>query len=141
MTTKWRAHTAEASRHSDDLALRADLNKKLAHLVRGHGTEVAVGLLRSSDLKFDELGGAAPLYNRGSQRAAAVHSHPATPADIRRQLPTSRRLLAKTDNTFEKPRRDGGIRTRGLLLPNQLHPDAGRSWMPRNVASTCRNSG
>jgi hypothetical protein len=28
------------------------------------------------------------------------------------------------DSTFEKSRRDGGIRTRGLLLPNQLQPVA-----------------
>ena len=67
----------------------------------------------------------------GSQRAQPS-SHA---ADIRRQLPTSGRLLAKTDNTFEKPRRDGGIRTRGLLLPNQLCPGAGRR---RILPTWCR---
>ena len=32
--------------------------------------------------------------------------------------------------------RDGGIRTRGLLLPNQLQPAAGRSLMSPGVAFT-----
>ncbi len=48
-----------------------------------------------------------------------MHSHPATPTGIRRQLLASGRQLPITDNTFEKSRRDGGIRTRGLLLSNQ----------------------
>jgi len=33
--------------------------------------------------------------------------------------------------------RDGGIRTRGLLLPNQLHPDARRRCESPDAASTC----
>ncbi len=72
------------------------------------------------ELKFDQLGGPCPSTT-GSHGAAYVHCHPATSTDIRRQLATSGRLLAKTDNTFEKLRRDGGIRTRALLLPNQAN--------------------
>jgi hypothetical protein len=37
--------------------------------------------------------------------------------------------------------RDGGIGTRGLLLPNHLHPDAGLGRMLPDVASSCRNVG
>jgi hypothetical protein len=80
--------------------------------------QLAVGLLQSGELKFDQ-----------------------TLAGIRRQLPTSGSLLAKTDNTFEKPCRDGGIRTRGLLLPNQFYPDAGRSRMLPDVTSTSSDAG
>jgi len=81
------------------------------------------------------MGVAVPL-RLGSQATAHLHSHPATLAGIRRQTPTSGPLPAKTDNTFEKPRRDGGTRTRGLLLPNQLHPDAEHSLVSPGVAFT-----
>jgi len=36
--------------------------------------------------------------------------------------------------------RDGGIRTRGLLLPNQYHPDAAPSPASPGIALTCNNS-
>jgi hypothetical protein len=48
---------------------------------------------------------------------------------------------SRRDNTFENSCRDGGIRTRGLLLPNQLCPDAGRRRMLPAVVSTCINCG
>ena len=39
------------------------------------------------------------------------------------------------------PGRDGEIRTRGLLLPNQLHPVARRSLPSPDVALNCGNAG
>jgi len=69
------------------------------------------------------------------------------PVDPAPAVPTSwrttdmSRLLAKTDNTFEKPRRDGWIRTRGLLLPNQLYSVAGRGLVSPGVAFTWDNAG
>jgi hypothetical protein len=116
--------------HSHDLALRADRNNPLAHSPC-HKPQIAAGLLQSGELKFDKPDRAVSLYNRGATRQPTTT---ATPAGFRRQIPTSGPLLAKTDNTFEKPRRDGGIRTRGLLLPNQRHPDAGRGSTSSNVA-------
>ena len=114
--------------HSHDLALRADWNKQLAHSPC-HGTQIAADLLRSVELKFDQLGEAVSLHYMGAKRAQTssdADRHQATTGD-------RSRLLSKTDNTFEKLRRDGGIRTRGLLLPNQLHPDAGRREMMPDV--------
>jgi hypothetical protein len=52
---KWTAPAAEVYRHSDDLALRAGWSKPLAHLPC-HGTQIAADLLRSGELKFDQLG-------------------------------------------------------------------------------------
>jgi hypothetical protein len=76
----------------------------------------------------------------GSQRAQSLSNpgrHQATLSN-KRCLPGQ---LYRTDNTFEKSRRDGGIRTRGLLLPNQLQPDAGRGRMLPDVAPTRSNPG
>jgi hypothetical protein len=50
-------------------------NKPLAHLPC-HGTQIAADLLRSGELKFDQLGGLCPS-TAGSHGAAYVHSHPA----------------------------------------------------------------
>ena len=114
-------------------ALIGTSRSRTCHAMR---TQIAADLLQSGELKFDQLGGAVSSTT-ASHRAAHVRSHPASqPAGIRRQLPTSGRLLAKTDHTFGKSRRDGGIRTRGLLLSNQLHPDAGHSLVSPGVAST-----
>jgi len=58
--------------------------------------------------------GAVSGQKCGSQQAHSLsHAgrHQATTAD-------EFHLLVKADNTFEKSRRDGGIRTRGRLLPN-----------------------
>jgi hypothetical protein len=71
-----------------------------SHIRRAMRTQVVADLLRSGELKFDHCAGPCPSTT-GSHGAAHVHGHPATPAGIRRQLPTSRRLLAETDNTFE----------------------------------------
>jgi len=49
------------------------------------------------------------------------------------------RLVAMTDSTCEKSRRDGGIRTNCLVLPNRPKPVAGRSGASAEVASTCDN--
>ena len=37
--------------------------------------------------------------------------------------------------------RDGGIRTRGLLLPNQLHPVGRRSLASPDMGLNCGNAG
>ena len=71
----------------------------------------------------------------GAKRQQSVgHGlHQAAPAD-------ESRLLPKADNTFEKSRRDGGIRTRDLLLPNQLPPAAGRASISPHMASTSNDA-
>jgi hypothetical protein len=46
----------------------------------------------------------------------------------------------RSDNTFESCR-DGGIRTRGLLLPNQLRPAARRSLTSPRAAFAWDNAG
>jgi hypothetical protein len=80
------AHAAEFSRHSDDLAPRADWNKQLAHLPC-HAHQGAADLLRSGERKFDQMGRAVSLYNgepRGSPRAQTpshAGPHEATAAD------------------------------------------------------------
>jgi len=102
-------------------------------------TQIAADLLQSGELRFDQVGVAGPSTT-GSHRAAHGHSHPAMPAGIRRQLATSGLLLARTDYTFEKLRRDGGIRTRGLLLPSQLPPIAACSPASPGMALTCDNN-
>jgi hypothetical protein len=69
--SKWMAHAAEVSRHSDDLAPRADWSKQLGHLPC-HAHPGRVRLLRSGEQKFDQLGRAVSPYNgepRGSPRA------------------------------------------------------------------------
>jgi len=83
--------------HSHDLALRADWSKQLADSPC-HGTQIATDLLRSVELKFDQLGGTVSLHYMGAKRPQTPRHggrHQATTAD-------SSRLLGKTDNTFDK---------------------------------------
>jgi hypothetical protein len=73
----------------------------------------------------------------GSQHAPSVsHAKPhgTPPSDGSRLL---RKLTAHSKNS----RRDGGIRTRGLLLPNQLQSAAGRSPASPDVPSSWNNAG
>jgi hypothetical protein len=75
------------------------------------------------------LGGPQPKFDtqdevtRRRQVGANMPRHCATPTDMRRQRPIAA-LTKMIDNKFESICRDGGIRTRGLLLPNQLNPVA-----------------
>ena len=69
---------------------------------------------------------------------------PATSADAQPGTNGSRNGFKAIDSKFEiisAISRDGGIRTRGLLLPNQLHPAAGRGLMSPGVAFTWDDAG
>jgi hypothetical protein len=50
--------------------------------------QIAADLLRSGELRFDQMGGAVSLYNGANE-----HSHRAAWPGMRRQLPTSRACL------------------------------------------------
>jgi hypothetical protein len=58
-----------------------------------------------------------------------------------RRLPRSSYKIGSTFEKLSVISRDGGIRTRGLLLPNQLHPAARRSPAAPSVAFTWNNIG
>src|SRR5215469_2252850 len=51
---------------------------------------------------------------------ASDRSHLARPTDIRRQWPAERSCIQILITLSKNSRRDGGIRTRGLLLPKLL---------------------
>jgi hypothetical protein len=66
---------------------------------------------------------------------------PATPTDIRRHAPPATMTMQEWQH-FRKisvTSRDGGIRTRGLLLPNQAQPAARRRLASPGVGFTCGN--
>jgi hypothetical protein len=62
-------------------------------------------------------------------------------ADTDRPTPLVTWLVTSNRTEARKVSRDGGIRTRGLLLPNQLHPAARRSCTSPDVASSCGDAG
>jgi hypothetical protein len=64
-----------------------------------------------------------------------VRRHWAAPGHMGRRPPNIV-VRSDLDGTFENASWDGGIRTRGLLLPNQLQRVAGRRRVPPGMAFT-----